>query len=375
MGTHPIFESDFDCLTDNDMENEKLVIKCRVCQTVVEPDHFDIHQKCDTCHSRTCGHENESCRPIEAKKEKLIGCGKCSYSCSTMTQLKYHFLVHQKASLRCPLCPDFVAHQMQSLKRHQRQVHGSIEVLKCKECDYETKRKDNLSRHIKTKHSSGGVEFVCETCGIKCKSLTSLKKHKKSHTEGPFTCKFCHRQFKFQNTLTTHVNTNHRQGLLTKSCVFCSKQFSYAEQSKLNQRLERHLSNHRRMFQKMKFKCQFCIFGADNEADISKHVCHRDEISDISGVQITEPTSVIAENPLFKILPTAVLRDSVIVQQDPCPIPSELKTADFDDFDEFYQTNDLIGQNSRSSVIVSSLNKKHESVIVSPPHSLFYPSV
>ena len=88
----------------------------------------EIHPK----KSRTCGHENESCRPIEAKKEKLIGCGKCSYSCSTMTQLKYHFLVHQKASLRCPLCPDFVAHQMQSLKRHQRQVHGSIEVLKCK---------------------------------------------------------------------------------------------------------------------------------------------------------------------------------------------------------------------------------------------------
>ena len=167
---------------------------------------------------------------------------------------------------------------------------------------------------MKTKHSSIEKEFVCETCGIKCKSLTSLKKHKQSHSEGPFTCEFCHKLFKFQTTLATHVKSHHRQGLLTKvfsylikflishqACVFCSKQFAYAEQSKLDHRLERHLSNHRRIFQKKKFKCQFCIFGADSEADISKHICHRDEISDISGVQITEPTSVIAENPLFKV--------------------------------------------------------------------------
>ena len=137
---------------ENEMENEELVIICRVCQTLVEPDHFDTHQKCDTCHrwgwnkvakrdlrseiqplkSRTCSHENESCRPIEAKKEKLIGCGKCSYSCSTLTQLKHHFLVHRRSSLRCPLCPDFVAHQTQSLKRHQRLVHGNNELFKCK---------------------------------------------------------------------------------------------------------------------------------------------------------------------------------------------------------------------------------------------------
>ena len=40
----------FTATSDNEMENEELVIICRVCQTEVELGHFDIHQKCDTCH-------------------------------------------------------------------------------------------------------------------------------------------------------------------------------------------------------------------------------------------------------------------------------------------------------------------------------------
>ena len=62
-------------------------------------------------------------------------------------------------------------------------------------------------------------------------------------------------------------------------------------------------------------------------------------------------------------------------------IPSELKTAEFDVFDEFHQANvdyARLYQTSGVSVIRQSsvIVKKHESVIVSPPHSLFhYPSV
>ena len=171
-----------------------------------------------------------------------------------------------------------------------------------------------------------------------------------------------------------------------QECIFCQKVFNGIDQSKLSLRMERHLSNHKRYFQKQKYKCQFCIFGTSIQSELVNHICQ------------SEPTSVIAENPLFKVSSTSFLifkkhtnfqnlpqgvPHSVIVQhQEPVPIPSVLKTADFDVFDDF--SHDLIGQPMssqngvsvirQSSVIVSS--KKHESVIVSPPHSFFhYPSI
>ena len=39
-------------------------------------------------------------------------------------------------------------------KRHREVHHGDLEPFKCGVCDYKTGRKDNLSRHVKSKHTS-----------------------------------------------------------------------------------------------------------------------------------------------------------------------------------------------------------------------------
>jgi len=380
MGTHPIFESDFDCLTDCRMENDSILAKCGVCNIEVDSSsHFDRHHpKCDTCHRRSCGGADiVSCRPSDKEeREKLIACAQCAYHCATWAELKCHYAVHQRVSLTCPHCPHFVAYQVQSLRRHQRQVHGQADVLKCSvgDCTYETKRKDNMTRHVRTKHGDMKKEFICEQCGVKCKSLTSLKQHKKSHSDGPFKCDYCTKEFKFINSLTSHMQTQHAQGVHSKSCDFCHKPFHSTDHAKVEARLKRHISGHKRVFQRQKYKCHSCIFGAATEAELHGHLCHR---------PVTEPTSVIAANPLFKTAPQGVPYSVIVQQTEPTPpmIPSELKTAEFDVFDEFHQANvdyTRLYQTSGVSVIRQSsvIVKKHESVIVSPPHSLFhYPSV
>ena len=117
------------------MDNDQIVkAQCRVCNIeVAEPSHFEQdHPKCDTCQRRSCGSE-VSCRPGGGvnEREKLINCAKCAYQCVTWAELKCHYAVHKRVELRCPLCPHFVAYQVQSLRRHQRQVHGQADVLKC----------------------------------------------------------------------------------------------------------------------------------------------------------------------------------------------------------------------------------------------------
>ena len=121
--------------TDCRMENDSILAKCGVCNIEVDSSsHFDRHHpKCDTCHRRSCGGADiVSCRPSDKEeREKLIGCAQCAYHCATWAELKCHYAVHQRVSLTCPHCPQFVAYQVQSLRRHQRQVHGQADVLKC----------------------------------------------------------------------------------------------------------------------------------------------------------------------------------------------------------------------------------------------------
>ena len=57
-------------------------------------------------------------------------------------------------------------------------------------CSYETKRQDNLTRHMKTKHRNMPKnEFYCEICGNKFTSQQALKLHLIIHQAGKNTFK------------------------------------------------------------------------------------------------------------------------------------------------------------------------------------------
>ncbi len=54
----------------------------------------------------------------------------------------------------------------------------------------------------------GRGRYVCESCGIRCKKPSMLRKHLRTHTDlRPYTCKLCNFSFKTKGNLTKHHNS------------------------------------------------------------------------------------------------------------------------------------------------------------------------
>ena len=62
----------------------------------------------------------------------------------------------------------------------------------------------------------GRGKYICDTCGIRCKKPSMLKKHIRTHTNvRPFTCKYCNFSFKTKGNLTKHMKSKAH----SKKCV------------------------------------------------------------------------------------------------------------------------------------------------------------
>lgn len=54
----------------------------------------------------------------------------------------------------------------------------------------------------------GRGKYVCETCGIRCKKPSMLKKHLRTHTDyRPYHCRQCKFSFKTKGNLTKHMKS------------------------------------------------------------------------------------------------------------------------------------------------------------------------
>ena len=47
----------------------------------------------------------------------------------------------------------------------------------CKYCDFKTRKKGTLARHVEMKHEYDGSKFYCSTCGKSFKHFIYLKEH------------------------------------------------------------------------------------------------------------------------------------------------------------------------------------------------------
>ena len=52
-------------------------------------------------------------------------------------------------------------------------------IFKCDNCEYQTKKRSNLLRHIKSQHESYSIQ--CDTCDFSTVHLSYMKRHKKLH--------------------------------------------------------------------------------------------------------------------------------------------------------------------------------------------------
>ena len=121
-----------------------------------------------------------------------LQCEKCNISCTDLQDLKIHKKTHvQNFKMKCHLCSLML--KKKSLAGHIIEVHNielrydadklnfPVYPYECTQCDFVCKRKNDLERHHRAKHTS--EEFICKECGKKFGYAKTLRRRMKfSHS-------------------------------------------------------------------------------------------------------------------------------------------------------------------------------------------------
>merc|ERR1712098_838618 len=79
---------------------------------------------------------------------------------------------------------------------------------KCEQCDYQTKYKCDLNKHVGAKHK--GVKYPCHQCHYQANRADNLQQHIKSKHKGiKYPCQLCEYKASFPSVLTIHMKTKH----------------------------------------------------------------------------------------------------------------------------------------------------------------------
>ena len=153
----------------------------------------------------------------------------------------------EKPKFSCTIC-DFSSKFKQNLQRHLKghkfekapklrsdsKAENQIKVrahFRCDVCTYTTKYKFNLNRHVSRVHSDGrsdrGSMYICQFCGKKLRSKFAQTLHLKTlHTKVfKHTCPTCSKGFNQLTPYRGHLASHH--DILKEKCDLCSESFNH----------------------------------------------------------------------------------------------------------------------------------------------------
>lgn len=148
-------------------------------------------------------------------------CPYCFETVASVKTLKGHMQRHLEPSPReqCPFCGKFFVF----IKMHIR-YHHAEKPFKCTHCPkaYATK---NLRRcHFRESHVKLQMRELCNVCGLRCHSKSTLRVHMMTHTnEKPFSCDICNKGFQTNRKMEVHryIHTGERP----HPCDYCDRSF------------------------------------------------------------------------------------------------------------------------------------------------------
>ncbi|KAL0858357.1 hypothetical protein ABMA27_012241 [Loxostege sticticalis] len=138
----------------------------------------------------------------------------------------------------CSMC-NLTFKRQDHLKRHVRSIHNSKKYTKCPVCSKEFQEKEVLSQHIKNVHAGKNETYNCRECPFQCDNLKTLLIHELDHMER-HACPHCSLSYKRRDHMTRHVKTEHMKMVVV--CPVCEQVYKRKDHLVRHMR-EKHKEN------------------------------------------------------------------------------------------------------------------------------------
>ena len=236
---------------------------------------FKINQK----RTKRIGRGFASLVKLGAEKDAIQECNKCDHKTGIYNNMYQHNrIIHSNIKHQCTEC-DYTHAYPSKVKSHHKQVHLGVPrnsrrqicrkdvckdvgksdckeilhfLLFCDQCDFSTKRYDNLKIHIKRVHEGLIELFACDQCDLSFNLKSSLKRHASVKHIGEAMkgiyraveeCDFedCTYKTQFKFKLRIHIETKH-EGIVRFRCEFMNCTYGANDRRSLKEHTVTHSS-------------------------------------------------------------------------------------------------------------------------------------
>ena len=167
-----------------------------------------IEENEQTTHDPMTSKYNLKEKPIKSNKEYL----------QKLEQRKRKVSFGENVKYPCNQC-DFQTQRKSNLTRHIQNKHEDVNVkYNCDQCDYQASLKQHLTRHIQNKHN--GVKYLCDHCDYQAGCVDNLKVHiHRKHEDVKYDCDQCDYQCNHQNDLRYHIQNKHKGVIMVRNLM------------------------------------------------------------------------------------------------------------------------------------------------------------
>uniref|UniRef100_A0A1B6C2N0 C2H2-type domain-containing protein n=1 Tax=Clastoptera arizonana TaxID=38151 RepID=A0A1B6C2N0_9HEMI len=337
-----------ECVDDVDIEYpvsnqaDLPVFVCSSClSSFPEANQFEQH----TCMNSSNEKPTLVLSQKQLEKMRSFVCGMCCETYRSLNRISYHVLRCRAGPYCCELCSQEFSSR-HDLNIHKKKSHKGVECFFCGECGLGFQLRASLQKHQVNRHESEqgkytcdiegcnneftkriyltnhklvehGVErkYLCQMCGRKFLTRTSLAGHLESHNQkNKYQCSICSKVMCTKEKLTFHIRTH--TGEKPFACEMCSK--SFISKAKLLEHVRRHRGE-------KPHTCGICSKTYANKIDLTHH------LKKIHSPKNTNSTEEVAVEPASSV--------SMLVQLDNAGPVYPLHIVDV--APQYYQTEPL----------------------------------